>query len=202
MISPKKDIFFKEFNKRTGKNLLNLVDVILSFIFNLIQIAYDSDIVWRWEMRVILWIKEILWTWYDFSDDFEFFPLLFHFVKFFFVDKFSCGNMWDLNEFFLIFFNVSFLKLVKSDFVTEYIRVTGKLFDRVPVSLSEIWVAKNLKKRKFWFKMFIRECNILNNLEDRRVFSKCYIFESDKLMIGIGDILCDFMRIDCMQGLI
>lgn len=50
--------------------------------------------------------------------------------------------------------------------------------------------------------MFIRECNILNNLEDRRVFSKCYILESDKLMIGIDDILCDFIRIDCMQGLI
>ena len=59
-----------------------------------------------------------------------------------------------------------------------------------------------MKKRKLLFKVFVRKGNILDNLKNNRIFSKGDIFKCDKLMICIGDILCDFVSIDGMKWLI
>ena len=70
------------------------------------------------------------------------------------------------------------------------------------MSLSEIRITQDLKKRKLLFKMFVRKGNIFDNLKNNRIFGKGDIFKCDKLMICIGDILCDFVSIDGMKWLI
>ena len=66
--------------------------------------------------------------------DFEFFPLLFHFVESFFVDEFASGNVGDFDKFFFHFSDFSGLQFMEGNFITENVSESGKFLDRIPMS--------------------------------------------------------------------
>ena len=151
-ISPIDDIFFEELDEGTGENLLDLVDVVLGFGLDLLEVGDDFEVVLGLGRVGLLLGGNID----EFAHvDFELFPLFFHFVEALFVDEFAGGDVRDFDEFFLHFFYFSELKLVESDFVAEDVCETGELFDGVPVSFPQVGVPEDLNEGEFVSKLGI-----------------------------------------------
>jgi hypothetical protein len=131
-ISPIDNIFFEELDEGTGEDLLDLVDVVLGFGLDLLEVADDFEVVLGLGGLVGLLLcgdaDEFAHV------DFELFPLFFHFVEALLVDKLAGGDVGDFDEFFLHFLYLSEFELLEGDFVAEDVSKSGQFFDGMPVS--------------------------------------------------------------------
>lgn len=93
-IPPVEDVFLKELDEGAGEDLLDLVDVVLGFGLDVVEVGDYFELVEGLGVFFLCGIGEVD----EFFDvNLELFPLLFHFVEFFLVDEFSGGDVWDFD---------------------------------------------------------------------------------------------------------
>lgn len=132
----------------------------------------------------------------------ELFPLFFHFIKSFFVDEFSSGDMRDFNQLLFKFFYITLFEVKEGDFLAKNIMKSSKLFDGKPMPFPQISISEYLNERKLIPKPFVRFTNYFHDFQDDGIAAKDICFKISQLLASIDNIFHDCIGINWVETFI